>query len=115
MKWYELNILDYYLIAFNKYIGPCLYELGFIDWSHQVSNYVIDFCYDACPSLLLKYASAAALVVALKFILLIALLVFIRGGVPRYRYDFLTKIGWIKFLSLVIAVFLSSFLLIVVI
>jgi NADH:ubiquinone oxidoreductase subunit H len=46
--------------------------------------------------------------------LLIALLVSIRGGIPRYRYDFLTKIGWIKFLSLVIAVFLSSLLLVVV-
>jgi NADH:ubiquinone oxidoreductase subunit H len=115
MKWYEFNVLDTYLIIFTKYVKPCLYELGFIDWSHQISNYVIDFCYDICPSLLLKYTSAAAIVVALKFILLIALLVFIRGGVPRYRYDFLTKIGWIKFLSLVIAVFLSSFLLVVVI
>jgi len=28
-----------------------------------------------------------------KFLILIALLVFIRGGIPRYRYDFLTKIG----------------------
>jgi len=45
------------------------------------------------PNLLLKYTSIAALVMAIKFILLIALLVFIRGGVPRYRYDFLTKIG----------------------
>ena len=41
----------------------------------------------------IKYTSIAALVMAIKFILLIALLVFIRGGVPRYRYDFLTKIG----------------------
>jgi NADH:ubiquinone oxidoreductase subunit H len=36
------------------------------------------------------------------------MLVFIRGGIPRYRYDFLTKIGWIKFLSLILAVFLST-------
>jgi NADH:ubiquinone oxidoreductase subunit H len=38
-------------------------------------------------------------------------MVFVRGGIPRYRYDFLTKIGWIKFLSLVLAVFLSTLLL----
>jgi len=25
----------------------------------------------------------------IKFILLIALLVFVRGGIPRYRFDFL--------------------------
>jgi len=115
MKWYEFNILDFCLIIFNKYVGPVLHTLGVIDWSHHVSNYFIDFVSHTCPSLLLKYTSVAALVIALKFIFLIALLVFIRGGIPRYRYDFLTKIGWIKFLSLVIAVFLSSFLLIVVI
>lgn len=115
MKWYEFNILDFYLIIYNKYVGPSLYALGFIDLSHQVSNYLTDFCFNVCPSIILKYTSAAALVIALKFILLIALLIFIRGGIPRYRYDFLTKIGWIKFLSLVIAVFLSSFLLVVVI
>ena len=34
-----------------------------------------------------------ALTVSLKFIVLIALLVFIRGGIPRYRFDHLTKIG----------------------
>lgn len=45
------------------------------------------------PEFLLKTVSTAALVMTFKFILLIALLIFIRGGVPRYRYDFLTKIG----------------------
>jgi len=34
-----------------------------------------------------------AVIFAIKFIVLIALLVFVRGGIPRYRYDFLTKIG----------------------
>lgn len=43
---------------------------------------------------------------SLKFILLLALLIFIRGGVPRYRYDFLTKMGWIKFLNIVLGGFL---------
>lgn len=52
-----------------------------------------------------------ACVFTIKFLILITLLVFIRGGIPRYRYDFLTKIGWIKFLSLVLSVFLSVILL----
>jgi len=47
---------------------------------------------------------------ALKFLTLIAILIFSRGGIPRYRYDFLTKLGWVKFLSLVLAVFLSAVL-----
>lgn len=34
-----------------------------------------------------------ALVMSFKFLVLIAVLVFIRGGIPRYRYDFLTKLG----------------------
>jgi NADH:ubiquinone oxidoreductase subunit H len=115
MKWYEFNVLDFYLLTYNKYIGPTLYSLGLVDFSHQVTNYVMDFFFNICPSFILKYTSTAAILIALKFIFLIALLVFIRGGIPRYRYDFLTKIGWIKFLSLVIAVFLSSFLLVVLI
>lgn len=40
-----------------------------------------------------------------KVVLSIFILITIRGGVPRYRYDFLTKLGWIKFLTLVIIIF----------
>jgi len=60
----------------------------------------------------IKTLTINSLVFTFKFLLAIALLVFIRGGVPRYRYDFLTKIGWIKFLSLVLSIFLSSLLLV---
>lgn len=62
-------------------------------------------------TLVTKTLTSTALVFTIKFILVISLLIFIRGGVPRYRYDFLTKIGWIKFLSLILSVFLSSLLL----
>lgn len=33
------------------------------------------------------------LVYTFKFLILVSVLVFIRGGIPRYRYDFLTKLG----------------------
>ena len=59
-----------------------------------------------------KTITLNAIIFTIKFVIIIALFVFIRGGVPRYRYDFLTKIGWIKFLSLVLLVFLSSLLLV---
>ena len=52
-----------------------------------------------------------SLIFTLKFILIISLLVFIRGGIPRYRYDFLTKIGWLKFLNLVLIAFLFTLIL----
>lgn len=48
---------------------------------------------------------------SIKFILLISLLVFVRGGIPRYRYDYLTKIGWLRLLSLTVAFFLISLIL----
>lgn len=53
-----------------------------------------------------------SLIMSLKFLSLIALLIFIRGGIPRYRFDHLTKIGWIKFLSLVVASILVELLLV---
>lgn len=46
-----------------------------------------------------------------KVVLSICLLITIRGGVPRYRYDFLTKLGWVKFLTLVVTLFYLTFLL----
>jgi NADH:ubiquinone oxidoreductase subunit H len=112
MKWHDWNILEAFLFVYNKYLTPYLCSWGVVDTFHQLTLYGSNMITALLPNLLLKYTSIAALVMAIKFILLIALLVFIRGGVPRYRYDFLTKIGWIKFLSLVLAVFLSSLLLV---
>lgn len=43
----------------------------------------------------------------LKFCFSLLFLIFIRAGIPRYRYDFLTKIGWIKFF--LYSLFLFSF------
>lgn len=34
----------------------------------------------------------------LKFCSSLLFLIFIRAGLPRYRYDYLTKLGWAKFL-----------------
>jgi NADH:ubiquinone oxidoreductase subunit H len=45
---------------------------------------------------------------AIKFCAAISFLILIRGGAPRYRYDYLTKLGWLKFLGFVIVIFFSS-------
>ena len=34
-----------------------------------------------------------ALSIAIKFLVCIALLIFARGGIPRFRFDYLTKLG----------------------
>lgn len=49
---------------------------------------------------------AKAVSIALKFLLCIAVLIFVRGGIPRFRFDYLTRLGWIRFLSLVLLSFL---------
>jgi NADH:ubiquinone oxidoreductase subunit H len=112
MNWYELNLLETYLYVYNNHLATDTAWWNIIGFGHQTQLAVLGFMASILPNANIKYTSIAALVMAIKFILLIALLVFIRGGVPRYRYDFLTKIGWIKFLSLVLAVFLSSLLLV---
>ena len=47
---------------------------------------------------------------SLKLIITIGLLILIRGGTPRYRYDFLTKLGWLKFIGLIIWLFWAGIL-----
>jgi NADH:ubiquinone oxidoreductase subunit H len=37
--------------------------------------------------------STGSVIIAIKFLMSIALLIFIRGGLPRYRFDHLTKVG----------------------
>ena len=53
-------------------------------------------------SLLIATYGVEAVIMSIKFLLSIALLIFIRGGIPRYRFDHLTRIGWVKFLTLVV-------------
>ena len=53
-----------------------------------------------------------SLYIAVKFLVCISLLIFARGGIPRFRFDYLTKLGWIRFLSLVLLVFILEILVI---
>lgn len=95
-----------------NYVIDFSYNLNY--WSHQVFSKL-----DLLPSyisstldLSLENHTLESLSIAIKFLLLVALLIFIRGGIPRYRFDHLTKMGWIKYLSLVLASLLIQFLLV---
>lgn len=46
-----------------------------------------------------------------KFIIVISLVVLIRASTPRYRYDYLSKLGWLKFLGYSVFAFFSVLLL----
>lgn len=61
-----------------------------------------------------KYSTNYTIIFIFKIVSCLSFLIFIRGGVPRYRYDFLTKIGWIKFLGYVIVIFLLSLILFII-
>lgn len=50
-----------------------------------------------------------AAVYCLKLSASLFFLIFIRAGLPRYRYDFLTKLGWVKFLLVSIASLIAVF------
>ena len=50
----------------------------------------------------------------LKIIIILNFLILVRGGTPRYRYDYLTKLGWLKFLGYVIIIFLILLLLYII-
>ena len=72
--------------------------------SFNVANYIYVHCFN--------FTLYSSIITSLKFIVLIALLVFVRGGIPRYRFDYLTKLGWTKFLSLILLSFLLELYLI---
>lgn len=87
------SVVDFINITYTSYIGTVLKDSNMFVLLHTLVESILVNVTFLIPELWLKYTAKAALVVALKFILIIALFVFIRGGIPRYRYDFLTKIG----------------------
>ena len=95
-----------------NYITDISYNINY--WSYyffsqldKAPRYIADTL-----DLSLESHTLESLSIAIKFLMLVALLIFIRGGIPRYRFDHLTKMGWIKYLSLVLASLLVQLLLI---
>ena len=109
-----LNILDLTATYYQKWIETTSLKNNILDFLTKVFFFLDSKISLLIPELIITTNMSDAIITALKFLILISMLVFIRGGIPRYRYDFLTKIGWIKFLSLVLAVFLSTLLLVYV-
>jgi NADH:ubiquinone oxidoreductase subunit H len=107
-----LNILDLTTTYYQKWVETTFLKNNILDSLTKLIFIINDKINLLVPELIITTNMSDAIITALKFLTLIAMLVFIRGGIPRYRYDFLTKIGWIKFLSLVLAVFLSTLLLV---
>ena len=73
--------------------------------ANLLSSYIdnIDYPY----STEFSFAFTTKLAASLSFLILI------RGGVPRYRYDILTKLGWVKFLGQTLTFLLTTVTIIV--
>lgn len=105
LLWFDLHLIfDFYLFE------PFLYLLSyyhFFSFFNILSNAILHVVHYS-----IGYIAISSFIISLKFIILIALLVFVRGGIPRYRFDYLTKLGWTKFLSLILLSFLVELYLI---
>lgn len=106
-----MSILEYIFIAFAEY---SYYKANFL--SLQLYFYIdlllsfLKHSLTTCWTLLIGTYGVEAVVMSIKFLTSIALLIFIRGGIPRYRFDHLTRIGWVKFLTLVVCFLLIELL-----
>lgn len=65
-----------------------------------------NFNFDYVLDNTLKLAENSVFQFILKLLLAVMLLILVRGGTPRYRYDYLTKLGWLKFIGLIISFFI---------
>jgi len=99
----HLNFDFFILEPFVNLISNSIAIYAFNTISYSI-HYILSYCFN-----LTLYAS---IFTSTKFIFIIALLVFVRGGIPRYRFDYLTKLGWTKFLSLILLSFLLELYLI---
>lgn len=98
------NLLEFYSNGLVSWLETTLVS----QWLYPSDSYLI-FIKD---SLAYHYSTNYTFVFTLKLAVCLVFLSAIRGGVPRYRYDFLTKMGWIKFLGLVLSVFISTYILV---
>lgn len=97
------------LIQLLSWIGCHFYEPEVVhSWIVHNGAYAYAFYLDV---LNYKFCGNITIPMVGKLALLLVFLSAIRGGVPRYRYDFLTKMGWVKFLGYLLGVFLITFIL----
>lgn len=84
--------------------------ISFIDIILQILNTLSPVLNNGFQTLHLKnnyqFPQNMTFYFSFKFLLCIFFLILIRGGTPRYRYDYLTKLGWLKFISIILTNFI---------
>lgn len=110
------NLVEYSLLNLTLHNTICYIELSYFKLVYSVNGFVEQFTlldngYRFIGNSILSikdlditnYISYNlpfnwSFVYSLKFCSSLLFLIFIRAGLPRYRYDYLTKLGWAKFL-----------------
>lgn len=79
------------------------YNLLITEWFFPIDYSTWDISY---TSKIFNFARSLTEFFMVKFLVFIAFVVIIRSGTPRYRFDYLTKLGWLKFLGFSLTVFI---------
>ena len=90
-KGFSWNISDFSSALYSKVFSPVLYEWNLLGKITLLTDYYVLQLLEFSPYLIITSPISNSLATVIKFISLIALLIFVRGGVPRYRYDFFNK------------------------
>ena len=85
--------MDLFTTFYQKYTESTLVKFNIFELLANSITFLNSKIQLLIPEILITTNMLDATITALKFLTLISMLVFIRGGIPRYRYDFLTKIG----------------------
>ena len=120
--WEALNQFpsdcNYTLVTLHSFSNTHVYSFYMLwNFLFDAANYfynLLNFflsCYELMLDAQLSTNMKDALITAIKFLSCVTLLIFARGGIPRFRFDYLTKLGWIRFLSLVLLSLLIEVLL----
>jgi len=120
--WEALNQFpsdcNYTLVTLHSFSNTHVYSFYMLwNFLFDATNYfynLLNFflsCYELMLDAQLSTNMKDALITAIKFLSCVTLLIFARGGIPRFRFDYLTKLGWIRFLSLVLLSLLIEVLL----
>lgn len=62
------------------------------NYFYNLLNFFLS-CYELMLDTQLSTNMKDALITAIKFLSCVTLLIFARGGIPRFRFDYLTKLG----------------------
>jgi NADH:ubiquinone oxidoreductase subunit H len=98
----RLIFLDFFLY-FNFFINEMIFNtINWLDPFTQGGLLLTNL------KIFYQFSQNTTVFFGIKFLLSIAFLILIRGGTPRYRYDYLTKLGWLRFIGLVLLIFFFS-------